>query len=92
MISQILREVKTAKALTVSSARREICDCLAKFGSVAEAEHHEVGPKQQEIDLKYPDAPQTADNIITAKVMIKRVAETNNLISLWELERYLPLT
>ncbi|MEO0102373.1 MAG: glutamine synthetase family protein [candidate division WOR-3 bacterium] len=59
--------------------RKEICERLSFLGIQTEAGHHEVGPGQQEIDLKYSEALNIADNLITAKVIIKRVAEEYGL-------------
>lgn len=39
-----------------------------------EFSHHEGGPGQNEIDLRYADALQTADNIMTFRTVIKEVA------------------
>jgi len=41
-----------------------------------EAGHHEVAAGQHEIDFRYSDALQTADNIITLKTTIKAVAQS----------------
>jgi len=59
--------------------RKEMCQKLAEFGIVVEAGHHEVGKSQHEIDLRYCDALRLADNILTAKTVIKRIAEEHNL-------------
>ncbi|MGQ9534779.1 MAG: type I glutamate--ammonia ligase [bacterium] len=59
--------------------RKEMCEKIAEFGIVVEAGHHEVGKSQHEIDLKYCDALRLADNILTAKMVIKRIAEEHNL-------------
>lgn len=59
--------------------RKEMCLKLAEFGIVVEAGHHEVGKSQHEIDLQYCDALHLADNILTAKMVIKRIAEEHNL-------------
>jgi len=59
--------------------RKEMCEKLSEFGIVVEAGHHEVGKSQHEIDLRYTDALQLADNILTAKMVIKRIAEEHNL-------------
>ncbi len=59
--------------------RKEMCEKLAEFGIVVEAGHHEVGKSQHEIDLRYTDALRLADNILTAKMVIKRIAEEHNL-------------
>lgn len=59
--------------------RKEMCLKLAEFGILVEAGHHEVGKSQHEIDLRYCGALQLADNILTAKMVIKRIAEEHNL-------------
>lgn len=59
--------------------RKEMCEKLTEFGIVVEAGHHEVGKSQHEIDLKYSNALQLADNVLTAKMVIKRIAEEHNL-------------
>ena len=47
---------------------------LAQMGIEVECDHHEVGPSQHEIDLKFSDALSIADSIIIAKYVLKRVA------------------
>ncbi len=55
--------------------RKEITDNLKSVGIKVEAGHHEVGAGQHEIDLRFTDAIKMADNILTAKTIIKRTAE-----------------
>lgn len=59
--------------------RKTMCDRLQEFGIAIEAGHHEVGKGQHEIDLLYTDALTLADNIITARIVIKQVAEEYGL-------------
>ncbi len=59
--------------------RKEMCEKIAEFGIIVEAGHHEVGKSQHEIDLRYCDALHLADNILTAKMVIKRIAEEHGL-------------
>ena len=47
---------------------------LEAMGISVEFSHHEGGPGQQEIDLRYADALSTADNIMTFRTVIREVA------------------
>jgi len=61
--------------------RKTMCDRLQEFGIQLEAGHHEVGKGQHEIDLLYTNALTLADNIITARMVIKQVAEEYGLFA-----------
>jgi glutamine synthetase len=61
------------------NARRDMCLVLEEMGFEVEASHHEVAPGQHEIDFKYSDALNTADNIMTFKLVVKTVAQRNGL-------------
>ena len=61
------------------STRREICLCLEEKGFEIEASHHEVAAGQHEIDFKYTEALQAADNIMTFKLAVKTLAQKNGL-------------
>ncbi|MEI6364116.1 MAG: glutamine synthetase family protein [Actinomycetes bacterium] len=54
--------------------RREAITMLEAMGISVEFSHHEAGPGQNEIDLRYADALTTADNIMTFRLVIKEVA------------------
>lgn len=54
--------------------RRDITLALEAMGFEVEAAHHEVAPGQHEIDFKYADAITTADNIVTFRFIVKKVA------------------
>jgi glutamine synthetase len=54
--------------------RREAITMLEAMGISVEFSHHEGGPGQQEIDLRYADALTMADNIMTFRVVVKEVA------------------
>ncbi len=54
--------------------RRQTIDLLEKMGISVEYSHHEVGPSQHEIDLRYADALTMADNIMTFRLIVKEVA------------------
>ena len=54
--------------------RRQAITMLEAMGISVEFSHHEGGPGQQEIDLRYADALTTADNIMTFRHVVKEVA------------------
>ena len=58
-----------------SNFRRRATTTLEQMGISVEFSHHENGPGQQEIDLRYADALSMADNIMTFRTVIKEVAE-----------------
>jgi len=60
-------------------ARRDIVNVLEALGFEVEAAHHEVAPGQHEIDFKYADALTTADNIVTFRFVVKKVATDHGL-------------
>jgi glutamine synthetase len=54
--------------------RRNAIMMLESMGISVEFSHHEGGPGQQEIDLRYADALTTADNVMTFRLVMKEVA------------------
>src|SRR5215210_5542984 len=54
--------------------RREAITMLESMGISVEFVHHENGPGQQEIDMRYADALSTADNIMTFRTVVREVA------------------
>jgi glutamine synthetase len=54
--------------------RRTTITLLEQMGISVEFSHHEVGPGQQEIDLRYADALSMADNLMTCRHVVKEVA------------------
>ncbi len=60
-------------------ARRDITMVLEAMGFEVEAAHHEVASGQHEIDFKYADAITTADNIVTFRFVVKKVALMHGL-------------
>jgi glutamine synthetase len=59
---------------TTHDFRRAAITVLESMGISVEFSHHEGGPGQNEIDLRYADALSTADNIMTFRSVIKEVA------------------
>ncbi|MEY3586781.1 type I glutamate--ammonia ligase [Aquiluna borgnonia] len=59
---------------TAHDFRRRAVTMLEQLGISVEFSHHEGGPGQNEIDLRYADALSMADNIMTFRTVIKEVA------------------
>ncbi|MDR1512135.1 MAG: glutamine synthetase family protein [Propionibacteriaceae bacterium] len=57
-----------------SDFRRRTISMLEQMGISVEFSHHEGGPGQHEIDLRYADALSTADNVMTFRVVVREVA------------------
>ncbi|RMD51934.1 MAG: type I glutamate--ammonia ligase [Nitrospirae bacterium] len=54
--------------------RRDTIFSLRQLGIHVEYSHHEVGPSQHEIDMRYDDALRMADNCITYRLVVKEIA------------------
>lgn len=61
------------------NVRRDIVLNLEDMDFGIEASHHELAPAQHEIDLKYADGLETADNIMTFKMTVKTIAKRHGL-------------
>ena len=59
-----------------SDLRRDTILALEQMGVNIEYSHHEVGPSQHEIDMRYDDALKMADNVITYRIVVKEVAQS----------------
>ena len=59
---------------TAHDFRRRSVRMLEDLGISVEFSHHEGGPGQNEIDLRYADALTMADNIMTFRTVVKEVA------------------
>ncbi len=62
-----------------SDVRKDMVLALTQMGITVEQAHHEVAIGQHEIDFRYADALQTADNAITFKFTLKAVAQRHGL-------------
>lgn len=58
----------------VANLRRETLLALEAMGIPVEYSHHELGPSQHEIDLRYTDALTMADNVISFRHVVRKVA------------------
>lgn len=61
------------------SIRRKMIATLMTLGMSVDSGHHEIGYGQHEIDFAYDDALVSADQILTARVALKSVAQRNGL-------------
>ena len=61
--------------------RAELMDALSTMGLQIEMGHHEVALGQHEIDFRYTDALEAADNILTLKYTVKAIAAKHGLIA-----------
>ncbi len=59
--------------------RNETVSALEELGIVVEYSHHEVASSQHEIDLRYAEGLEMADNVMTYRLVVKEVAQSNGL-------------
>jgi glutamine synthetase len=57
-----------------SDVRRETVLALEAMGIHVEYTHHEVGPSQHEVDMRYADALKMADDCMTYRIVVKEYA------------------
>lgn len=55
--------------------RRDTVLALEAMGIPVEYSHHEVGPSQHEIDMRYTDALSMADHAVTYRLVVKEIAQ-----------------
>jgi glutamine synthetase len=60
-----------------SGARRDTAIALEQLGIHVEYSHHEAGPSQHEIDIRYADALTMADDCMTYRITVKELALSN---------------
>ena len=63
------------------NVRRQICLTLEEMGIQPESSHHEQGPGQHEIDFRYAEALEAADNFVTFKWVVKSMASSSGLFA-----------
>lgn len=61
------------------NCRREIIETLEDMGFEIEASHHEVAEGQHEVNFKYSNALEAADNTLTFKWVVRSIAAKNDL-------------
>jgi glutamine synthetase len=57
-----------------SDLRRDTVIALERLGIDVEYTHHEVGPSQHEIDMRFADGLRMADNAMTYRIAVKEIA------------------
>jgi glutamine synthetase len=62
-----------------AEVRKEMVEALELQGITVETSHHEVGPGQHEIDMRYLEALQAADKLVEFKITLKAVAHRHGL-------------
>ncbi len=63
----------------VSDLRKQTIIMLEAMGIPVEYSFHELGPSQHEIDLRYTDALTMADNVMTFRLIVKQVAQSQGV-------------
>jgi glutamine synthetase len=58
-----------------SELRQETVRALESMGIPIEYVHHEVGPSQHEIDMRFADAMSMADHTVTYRLIVKEIAK-----------------
>src|SRR2546423_802120 len=59
--------------------RNETIQALEKVGIPIEYHHHEVGPSQHEIDMRFAPALDMADHTLTYRLIVKEIAAKNGV-------------
>ena len=62
-----------------TSVRRDTIRALEAMGIPVEYHHHEVGPSQHEIDIRYANALDMADYMLTYRLIVKEVAKQHGV-------------
>ena len=63
------------------NVRRDICLTLEQMGVHPEASHHEAGPGQNEVDFRWSEPVNAADNLATFKIVVKTIADRYGLFA-----------
>jgi glutamine synthetase len=62
-----------------AEVRKEMVEALELQGIAVETSHHEVGPGQHEIDMRFDEALRMADKVVEFKSTLKSVAHRHGL-------------
>jgi glutamine synthetase len=62
-----------------SDLRRDTINALKLMGIPVEYTHHEVGPSQHEIDMRYAEGLRMSDSAMTYRIVVKEIAHTHGV-------------
>jgi glutamine synthetase len=62
-----------------SDLRRDTVNALKALGIPVEYTHHEVGPSQHEIDMRYAEGLRMSDSAMTYRIVVKEIAHTHGV-------------
>ena len=62
-----------------SDLRRDTVNALKALGIPVEYTHHEVGPSQHEIDMRYAEGLKMSDSAMTYRIVIKEIAHMHGV-------------
>jgi glutamine synthetase len=62
-----------------SDLRRDTVNSLKAVGIPVEYTHHEVGPSQHEIDMRYAEGLRMSDNAMTYRIVVKEIANLHGV-------------
>ncbi len=62
-----------------SDLRRDTIKALKGVGIEVEYSHHEVGPSQHEIDMRYQEGLKMSDDAMTYRIVVKEIASAHNV-------------
>lgn len=63
--------------------RAEICGCLEKMGIFPESAHHEEGPGQNEIDIRFGFPLSAADNAMSYRAVVRSISDSHGLAAVF---------
>ena len=73
------RLVRAEDLDAATELRQETIHALESMGIPVEYAHHEVGPSQREIDMRFADALNMADHVMTYRLIVKEIAAKNGV-------------
>src|SRR5262245_24623892 len=63
--------------------RQETIHALESMAIPVEYAHHEVGPSQHEIDMRFADALHMADHVLTYRLVVKEIAAKHGVYAMF---------